>query len=58
MPSAADWTRVWLEAAGAANRAAGPSAPEAPKAETEVDELRQQISALMKRVDELQSRKK
>ncbi|HOO17881.1 MAG TPA: polyhydroxyalkanoate synthesis regulator DNA-binding domain-containing protein [Phycisphaerae bacterium] len=58
MPSAADWTRVWLEAAGAANRAAGPSAPEAPKAGTEVEELRQQISALMKRVDELQSRKK
>lgn len=55
MASPADWTKVWFEAAGAAARAAAPPSP--PARDAEVEELRRQIAALMKRVDELQSRK-
>jgi polyhydroxyalkanoate synthesis repressor PhaR len=54
LASPADWTKVWFEAAGAAARAA---APPPTNEEAEVDDLRRQIAALVKRVDELQSRK-
>ncbi len=53
MGSPADWTRVWMEAAGAAARSA---APPSPSHGDEVESLRRQIDALMKRVDELQPR--
>jgi polyhydroxyalkanoate synthesis repressor PhaR len=58
MTSPVDWTRLWLAAAGAAEPATGSSAPEPPERQTEVDELRRQIAALVQRVDELQSRKR
>ena len=56
MAAPVDWMQAWRDAVAAAGESAAPSAPEPPKRETEVDELRQQISALMQRVEELESR--